>query len=204
MNNKNYPPIGLKASYCLPYVSMAELAAVLLTISIPWINNWLNHYILLSLLNQLLNRLKSVLICLTAFLTIVWIVMLIITIIYQHNSGFNNYWRSWLQTYDLRQANKIKPQVKQVKDGNTYQTQKVINPVEQAFNYAIKGWFVDQHSNKLTIWLLIPNQADAQIIFKQKLPIIENNVHSDYSDYTFSPAERVGNFYRIEGTLKHK
>ena len=202
MNKENFPAIGLKASYCLPYVSMAELAAILVTISIPWINNWLDHYILLSLLSQPLNRLKPALICLTAFLTIIWIVMLIITIIYQHNSGFNNYWRSWLQTYDLRQANKIKPQVKQVKDGNTWRNQKIINPVEQAFNYAIKGWFVDQQSNKLTIWLLFPNQVDAQIIFKQKLPIIENNVHSDFSDFTFSPHERVGNFYKIEGTLK--
>lgn len=200
MKKENYLPIGLKASYYLPYMSLAEPAAILLTMSIPWINNWLNHYILLSLLSQLLNRLKPVLIGLTVFLTVVWIVMLVITIVYQHNSGFHNYWQSWLQTYDLRQSNKIKPQVKQVKDGNTWRNQKIINPVEQAFNYAIKGWFVDQQSNKLTIWLLIPNQADAQIILKQKLPIIENNVHSDYSDFTFSPAERIGNYYKIEAT----
>lgn len=200
MNKENFPAIGLKASYCLPYVSMAELAAVLLVIFIPQLNNWLNHSILFNFLTSSLERLRLILVGLTLLLAIFWLVMLIMTIIYQRSNSFRNYWSSWLQTYDLRQTNKIKPQVRQVKDGNTWRSQKVINPVEQAFNYAVKGWFVDRHSNKLTIWLLIPNQADAQIIFKQKLPIIENNVHSDYSDFTFSPHERVGNYYKVDAT----
>lgn len=200
MNKENFPAIGLKASYCLPYVSMAELAAVLLVIFIPQLNNWLNHSILFNFLTSSLERLRLILVGLTLLLAIFWLVMLIMTIIYQRSNSFRNYWSSWLQTYDLRQTNKIKPQVRQVKDGNIWRSQKVINPVEQAFNYAVKGWFVDRHSNKLTIWLLIPNQADAQIIFKQKLPIIENNVHSDYSDFTFSPHERVGNYYKVDAT----
>lgn len=200
MRNQNYPTIGLKASYCLPFVSFAELVTILLIIVIPWLSNWLDHFVLLSLLSGLLNRLKLVLVGLTVFLTIGWLVMLIMTIIYQHNNGFYNYWLSWVQTIDIRNFAKISPKIVQVKENSVVKNQKDTNPTEQAFNNAIKGWYIDISDNNLIVWLLMPISLGSQVIFDQNLLSIENKIKQDNPDFTFSPAERVGNYYRISAT----
>lgn len=197
MNNKNYPTVGLKASYCLLHMSLIELFLIVIMIIDPIFSHLFKNLFLLDLLVDPLNQLEFVFIFIAVVGAIVWIAMFLITRNYQHGNSFHNYWLSWRATCSLRQANKIKPQFKQVKIGDTWRNQKIINPIDQEFNYAIKGWFIDQRTDALTIWLLVPDQADAQAIFEQRLPIIESNIRHDYHDFTFSPAERVGNYYRI-------
>lgn len=187
MKNNKYPTIGLKASYCLPFFSLVELVAILLIIGIPWLSNWINHFVLLSLLTGLLDILEQILATVTALLTIGWLATLVITINYQHDNGFCNYLKFLIQTFDLRDFAKIKPKQ------NT-------NSAEQAFNNAIKGWYIDISDNNLVTWLLMPASSRAQVIFDQNLQSIENKVKQDNPDFTFSPAERIGNFYKIEAT----
>jgi hypothetical protein len=193
----NYPKTGLKASYCLPYISVLELIAIFVTVVLYVINNMLARSWLFELLAGTLNDLEIIAWIITSIGVVVLIIMFLITRNYQRGNSFHNYWLSWCKTHDLRQANRIKPQIRHVKVGDNWQNQKEITPAEQAFNYAIQGWFIEQRIDKLTIWLLVPDQVDAQAIFDQRLLIIESNIRHDYHDFTFSPAERNGNYYRI-------
>ncbi|WP_294837120.1 hypothetical protein [uncultured Lactobacillus sp.] len=200
MNNKNYPTVGLKASYYLPFMSLAELASVLLIIAIPYLCRWLKHSFLFRLLSVILKMLKPVLVGLMLFITIGWLVILVMTMIYQHSNSFRNYWTSWFQTFDLRNFAKIPAKYIQVKESDTMKNKKVNDPSDRAFDEAVKGWYVDVCTDALTVWLLMPVSSDSQVIFDQKLPTIENKIRQDNPNFTFSPAERIGNFYRIEAT----
>ncbi|MCO6531440.1 hypothetical protein [Lactobacillus sp.] len=200
MKNKNYPTADLKASYWLPCVSLAWLAAILIIIAIPYLRHWLNHSLLFSFLTGLLDRLRPALIVLTLFLTVVLLVMLAIVFRYQHGNSFRNYCLSWFQTFELRNFAKIPAKIEQIKENDVVKNRKITDPYNQVFNYAIKGWYVDVRTDILTIWLLIPSFSDSQVILDQKLPTIESKIRQDNPGYTFSPAERVGNFYKIEAT----
>ncbi len=200
MNNKNYTPIGLKASYCLPYVTLVELAAISVIIVLPNLVYWHNHLFLLNFFIALLSKLRPVLVATVLLLTAVWLVMLAIVIKYQRGNSFRNYCSSWFQTFELRNFAKIPAKYVQVKENGTIKNQKFNDPGDRTFNGSVKAWYVDIGSNTLTVWLLMPVSSDSQVIFDQKLPTIENKIRQDNPNFTFSPAERIGNFYRIEAT----
>lgn len=200
MNNKNYPTVGLKASYYLPFMSVAELATVLLIVAIPYLCRWLNHSFLFRLLSVILKMLKPVLVGLMLFITIGWLVILVMTIIYQRGNSFRGYCSSWFQTLEVRNFAKIPAKYIQLKENDIIKNQKVNNPSDCAFNEAVKGWYIDVRTDALTVWLLIPSSFDSQLILDQKLPTIESKIRQDNPGYTFSPAERVGNYYKVEAT----
>lgn len=133
-------------------------------------------------------------------MAIILIVMILLTIKYQRGNTFRNYCNSVFQTYNLRSFSKIQVKTTRVKVDNGWKNQKNNNPAEIAFNRALQGWYIDKRKNNLTVWLLLPESSDGQIIFDQKLPGIENNIRHRYMDYTFSPAEQLENYYRIEAT----
>ena len=200
MNKENFPAIGLKASYCLPFMCVAELVTVLLIIAVPYLCRWLNHSFLFRLLSVILKMLKPVLVGLMLLITIGWLVILVMNIIYQRGNSFRNYCSSWFQTFELRNFAKIPAKYVQVKENGTIKNQKFNDPGDRTFNGSVKAWYVDIGSNTLTVWLLMPVSSDSQVIFDQKLPTIENKIRQDNPNFTFSPAERIGNFYRIEAT----
>lgn len=193
----DYPKNGLKASYYLPYLSVMELIAIIITTIMHELNQVHIKSPFLDILAGTFKELEETAWFITLIGIVVLIIMLLITYKYQQGNSFHNRRLGWQSTHKLRETNKIKPQYKRVKVGDTWRNQKVLNPVEQAFNYAVKGWYIDQRADALTIWLLAPDQVDAQMIFQQRLPIIEANLRNYYPDYTFSPAECVGNYYRI-------
>lgn len=200
MENKNYSSLGLKTSYCLPCISLVWLAAILIIIAVPYLKHWLNHSFLFSFLIGLLDRLRPALIVLTLFLTVVLLIMLVIVFKYQHGNSFRNYCLSWFQTLQLRNFAKIPAKIEQIKVNDVVKNRKITDPSNQIFNHAIKGWYVDIRPDLLTVWLLMPVSSDSQVILDQKLPTIENKIRQDNPNFTFSPAERVGNFYIIGAT----
>lgn len=193
MNKENFPAIGLKASYCLPYVSMAELAAILITILIQPYS-----------VSGLLNNTKQAVTVATILMLVILFAMVVITIKYQRGNSFRNYCSSVVQTYNLRRFSKIPPKTIRVKVGNEWKNQRINDPAERAFNQALQGWYIDIRKNSLTAWLLKPVSSGSQAIFEQNLSNTKMKIEHDNLNYTYSPVDHVGNFYKIEGTLKHK
>lgn len=200
MKNGNFPANGLKASYYLPYMSLTELATILLIIAIPYLCQWFENSFLLRIFSLILKMINPILVGLIPFLTVGWVIMLAIVIQYQRGNSFRNYCSSWFQTLNLRNFAKIPAKYIQVKENDTMKNQKVNDPSDRAFNEVVKGWYVDVHTDALTVWLLTPSSSDSQVILDQKLPTIESKIRQDNPDYTFSPHERVGNYYKVDAT----
>lgn len=192
------PNLSLKISYYFPLSSVIELIAILIIIGVPIFSNIFKSVVLLSLLSEPLNSLEPTLISATVIITVTWLAMLLATINFQSDNGFHNYFLSWAQTASLRDTCKIKPKINQIKQDNIWQQQKIISPDEWEYNQAIKSWYVDRRKNGVTVWLLVPQTPSAQSIFNQQLNIITDNIKHANPGYIFSPAERIGNYYKLE------
>lgn len=183
----------LEIGYYFPVVTIVELAAIPITIGV---STFINKFEL----SDLFNNIAQALVVATMLIAIVWLAMLVITIKYQRGNSFQNYWNSVVQTYNLRRFSKIPPKSTQVKVDNEWKNQRINDPAERAYNQAIQGWYIDRQKESLTVWMLLPKSSKALKKIDDELLTIVAQIKQDNQEFIFSPAERVGNFYKIEAT----
>lgn len=183
----------LEIGYYFPVVTIVELAAIPITIGV---STFINKFEL----SDLFNNIAQALVVATMLIAIVWLAMLVITIKYQRGNSFQNYWNSVVQIYNLRRFSKIPPKSTQVKVGNEWKNQRINDPAERAYNQAIQGWYIDRQKESLTVWMLLPKSSKALKKIDDELLTIVVQIKQDNQEFIFSPAERVGNFYKIEAT----
>ena len=179
----------LEIGYYIPVVTIAEIAAILITILIQPYS-----------VSGLLNNIKQAVTVATILMLVILLVMLAITIKYQRGNSFRNYCSSVVQTYNLRKFSKVQPKTTQVKVGNEWKNQPINDPVERAFNQALQGWYIDKRKNSLIVWLFLPKLSSATNKLDQELATILTQIKENNPEYIFSSHERIGNYYKVEAT----
>lgn len=199
MRNKNKPSLSLKIGYFLPaviaiYAVIAACIVVLLTINKE---NSSGDFLLraihfvLSLLYYLLINLQSVLLPIGIGATVIVVVMIILTVRYQYDNTFVNYFHSISQIHDLRKSNKI-----ELPDDQSKKNQVVID----SFNNSLKELFIDIRKDNLTVWILIPDKLEAKQILNNEMNNIIQTIKQNNPDYAFSDIEPMGYYYCLQAS----
>lgn len=199
MRNKNKPSLSLKIGYYLPaviaiYAVIAACVVVLLTFNKE---NSSGDFLLraihfvLSLLYYLLINLQSVLLPIGIGATVIVVVMIILTVRYQYDNTFVNYFHSISQIHDLRKSNKI-----ELPDDQSKKNQVVID----SFNNSLKKLFIDIRKDNLTVWILIPDKLEAKQILNNEMNNIIQTIKQNNPDYAFSDIEPMGYYYCLQAS----
>lgn len=191
MKNNNKPKLGLKIGYYLPaviaiYAVITVCVVVLLTMDRKNGSDLLSKVIHFfpNFLYYLLINLRSVLLPIGIGATIIVVTMIILTVRYQHDNTFGNYFHSISQIHDLRKSNKI-----ELPDDQSKKNKVVID----SFNNSLKELFIDIRKDNLTVWILIPDKLEAKQILNNEMNNIIQTIKQNNPDYTFSSIEPMGN-----------
>lgn len=199
MRNKNKPSLSLKIGYYLPVVIMVYALITLSIVVLLTINkeNSSGDFLLraihfvLSLLYYLLINLQSVLLPIGIGATVIVVVMIILTVRYQYDNTFVNYFHSISQIHDLRKSNKI-----ELPDDQSKKNQVVID----SFNNSLKELFIDIRKDNLTVWILIPDKLEAKQILNNEMNNIIQTIKQNNPDYAFSDIEPMGYYYCLQAS----
>ncbi|NRO84950.1 hypothetical protein IMAU10149_01538 [Lactobacillus helveticus] len=121
----------------------------------------------------------------------IWLVTLVFQL---KNRRFLSYLKSLSATREVHNILVIPKEV------SSFNGKTKVNNVHTLYNHALWSTYVEYRGNKLIINLKIPQNLEAATLLEDKRSKLREAMSSMNTDYSFSPFERIGQYYVSVGT----
>lgn len=121
----------------------------------------------------------------------IWLVMLVFQL---KNRRFLSYLKSLGATREVHNILVIPKEV------SSFNGKTKVNNVHTLYNHALLLTYVEYRDNKLFVNLKIPKNLEAAALLEDKRSKLREAMSSMNTDYSFSPFERIGQYYVSVGT----